>query len=155
VLETSKAPYSLGCSIYLRAPAAGPGAQCTAYGPAYERDEQGEDARASEDRTQVLRGVVGSAGEGHAAQIIQEAQAQQGPYAREDYGDHKHQHGNQEAVLEPGAARETPRDVAADDEGQEKREQQPDEARRPALGGRGTGPSNSEERANDAADDAA
>jgi hypothetical protein len=57
-------------------------------------------------------------------------------------------------VLEAGAAREASGDVAADDEGQEQRYQQPYEARRPALGGRRTGPSGSQDPADDGTDDA-
>jgi hypothetical protein len=44
-------------------------------------------------------------------------QTQQRSYARKNYRDHQGQHGDQKAVLEPVAARKTPRDVAADDEG--------------------------------------
>src|SRR5215207_10490592 len=119
----------------LRPPATGLGAQSTAYGPAGKRREQREDARAGEDRPQVLWGVVGGAGQRHTAEVIYETQAQQRSYARKHYRDHQGQHGDQEAVLEAAAARKTPRDVAADDEGQEQRKQEPYEARSPALRG--------------------
>src|SRR5919112_6087868 len=142
-------------AFFLRTPAAGPGAPSATYCPADERHQQGEDARASEDRAQSLRSVVGGTGEGHAAKGVQEAQAQEGSYTRQYYRDHQHQHGDQKAVLEPGSARETPRDVPADNEGQEQRDQEPDEAGRTALGGGGTGASSPQDCADYGTDDAA
>src|SRR5215204_235690 len=139
----------------LRPPTAGPGAQSTAYGPADKRREQREDARAGEERPQVLRGVVREAGQRHTAEVVYETQAQQRSYARKDYRDHQGQHGDQKAVLEARAARKTPRDVAADDEGQEQRKQEPYEARRPALRGRRARPSASQYRSDYCSDDAA
>src|SRR5215203_786098 len=92
----------------LRPPTAGPGAQSTAYGPADKRREQREDTRRGEDRPQVLRGVVGGAGQRHTTQVVYETQTQQRSYTRKDYRDHQGQHGNQEAVLEALAARKAP-----------------------------------------------
>src|SRR5215218_1643637 len=97
-----------------------------------EREEQCEDARDREDRAQALlrdtlRGLISRTGQRHAGELVYEARPQRGGYDRQNYRDHQRQQGHQEPVLDPGAARHPPRDIAPDEEGNEECQEQADE----------------------------
>ncbi len=56
------------------------------------------------------------------------------PMMRQEHDDQEREHRHQDTVLEAGAAREASGDVAAYQEGQEQRYEEPYQARRTALG---------------------
>ncbi len=73
--------------------------------------------------------------QGHAGELVYEADADQRPDTRKEYGNQQREQRHQQAVLEAGAAGESSRDVAADDEGQQQRYEESDQGRRSALCG--------------------
>src|SRR5829696_348975 len=124
----------------LRSVATGTGAPQAADGPAYEREEQSQDARDRKYRPQPLlrSGLLGALlralGQGNARELVYEAHAKEATHYRQDQRHHQRQERHQEPVLEARAGRQPPGGVAPDQERQEQRYQEPDEGCGPALG---------------------
>jgi hypothetical protein len=110
---------------------AGPRAPHTAYGPAQEREEQGQNARDAQDgpepllRDGLLGALLRPLGQRHARELVYETDPQQSAYYRQHQRHDKGQQRHQEPVLEAGAGRHATSGVAAYQEGQEERDQEP------------------------------
>src|SRR5918992_414084 len=123
----------LSTSGSLRPSATSPGAPEAPYCSPDKGEEQGEDARDGQDRAEPLlrSGLLGAAlralGQGDARELVYEAHSQKSAHYRQHDRDDEGQEGHQKPVLQALAAREAAGDVAADQEGQQQRDHEPNE----------------------------
>src|SRR5215211_1785077 len=115
----------------LRSAGAGPRSPQAANGPTDEREEQGEYARNAQDgpkpllRGGLLGALLSSLGQRDARELVYEAYPQKAAYDRQHQRHRQRQERHQEPVLEAGAGRHPSSGVAAYQEGQKQRDQEP------------------------------